>query len=170
MIPQLIDILTPPQGSSEFDETEFVSASDALQEIMSKSALSGGSGSRTLTEPLLLWFDRYGGAIVDNTLRGEFDAARAFHPCIDLRRKRASPTACPTRIASSLFVNISRLPFPPAADIPHHDTDITTPGQATGTVYAPTLTLRVLVDCIPGAVLSAAPRTLVVHHSCPTSL
>ena len=90
--------------------------------------------------------------------------------CTDERRHATLPLLRPIRIASSLFVNIPRLSFPPAADIPHHDTDITTPGQATGTVYAPTLTLRVLVDCIPGAVLSAAPRTLVVHHSCPTSL
>lgn len=84
LIPQLIDILTPPQGSSEFDETEFVAASDALQEIMSKSALSGGSGSRTFTEPLLLWFDRYGGTIIDNTLRGKSSMAYVLDPCPDV--------------------------------------------------------------------------------------
>lgn len=72
LIPQLIDILSPPQGSNEFDETEFVAASEALQEIMSRSALSEGSGSRTLTEPLLLWFDRCGGIIVDKTLQEGF--------------------------------------------------------------------------------------------------
>lgn len=84
LIPQLIDILTPPQGSSEFDEAEFVEASDALQEIMSKSALSGGSGSRTFTEPLLLWFDRYGGAIIDSTLRGKSNIVHLLDLCLDI--------------------------------------------------------------------------------------
>lgn len=70
MIPLLINILTPLPGSTEIDETEFTTASDALQEILCKSALSDGAGSKTLTEPLLLWFDRYGMTIVDHTLQG----------------------------------------------------------------------------------------------------
>lgn len=52
----------------EFDDDEFVAASDALQEVMSNSVLSDGAGSKTLTEPLLLWFQRFGGSIVESTL------------------------------------------------------------------------------------------------------
>ncbi|GJE98643.1 hypothetical protein PsYK624_148780 [Phanerochaete sordida] len=81
LIPQLIGILALPQGSNEFDETEFTAASDALQEVLSGSALSDGSGSRTLTEPLLIWCDRYGGAIVDNTLREGFADAVSHSYC-----------------------------------------------------------------------------------------
>ncbi|KAJ3573233.1 hypothetical protein NP233_g2568 [Leucocoprinus birnbaumii] len=58
IIPILISLLNPGQ------EDVFIAASDALQEILSKSALSDGSGSRTLTEPLLFWLDRVGTIIV----------------------------------------------------------------------------------------------------------
>ena len=71
LIPLLISLLTPVSGNSEVDEDEFTTASDALQEIMSKSALSDGAGSKSLTEPLLLWFEQYGTIIVDRTLNGE---------------------------------------------------------------------------------------------------
>jgi hypothetical protein len=54
----LISLLNPTQ------EDVFISASDALQEILSKSALADGSGTRSLTEPLLFWLDRVGTAIV----------------------------------------------------------------------------------------------------------
>ena len=51
-----------------------VAASDTLQEIMTKSALSDGSGSRILTEPLLVWLDSRGSQIVNNSLQsGEVD-------------------------------------------------------------------------------------------------
>lgn len=70
LIPILISLLAPsPNG--EFDETVFVSASDTLQEVMSKSALSDGSGSKTLTEPLLIWMDNWAGQIVNATLSSE---------------------------------------------------------------------------------------------------
>lgn len=52
----------------EFEESIFVATSDTLQEIFSKSALSDGSGSRTLTEPLLIWLDMWAGKIVEETL------------------------------------------------------------------------------------------------------
>lgn len=54
----LISLLNPAE------DLMFIAASDGLQEILSKSALSDGSGTRTLTEPLLFWFDRAGTAIV----------------------------------------------------------------------------------------------------------
>ncbi|KAH9942102.1 ARM repeat-containing protein, partial [Amylocystis lapponica] len=74
-IPLLIALLNPssaPGENPEFDETTFVLVSDTLQEVMAKSALSDGAGSKTLTEPLLLWLDRYGGRIVEETLSAGF--------------------------------------------------------------------------------------------------
>ena len=71
LIPQLIEMLKPVPGSNEFDEDEFTMASDSLQEIMSKSALADGAGSKSLTEPLLLWCEQYGAAIVDHTISGK---------------------------------------------------------------------------------------------------
>ncbi|KAF9456910.1 armadillo-type protein [Collybia nuda] len=64
LIPVLISLLDQFSTESEI----FVAASDALQEVMSKSALSDGSGSRTLTEPLLLWVDSTGSRIVEASL------------------------------------------------------------------------------------------------------
>ncbi|CAL1698588.1 unnamed protein product [Somion occarium] len=82
LIPGLLMLLTPMQQSPpyEFEEEEFVPASDALQEIMSKSALSDGAGTKTLTEPLLVWCDRYGGALIEQTLSAGFadSVSRSF--------------------------------------------------------------------------------------------
>jgi hypothetical protein len=64
LIPPLISLL----DRFGTDPETFIAASDALQELMSKSALSDGSGSRTLTEPLLLWLDASGGRMVEATL------------------------------------------------------------------------------------------------------
>ena len=64
LIPLLISLLDP----SFPDDSIFIAASDALQEITSKSALSDGSGSKTLTEPLLVWFDVVGNRIMESTL------------------------------------------------------------------------------------------------------
>ena len=73
LIPNILALMSPIQAHPiEFDDDEFVAASDTLQEIMSNSVLADGAGSRTLTEPLLLWFNRYGGSIVDSTLSSEF--------------------------------------------------------------------------------------------------
>lgn len=70
LIPVLISLLNRSSTESEL----FVAASDALQEIMSKSPLSDGSGSKTLTEPLLLWIDATGSRIVDAMLNvGDVD-------------------------------------------------------------------------------------------------
>lgn len=72
-IPVLLTLMTPAQlpPNSVFDEDEFTLASDALQEILSRSALSDGSGTKVLTEPLLIWLERYGRFIVEQTLNGE---------------------------------------------------------------------------------------------------
>lgn len=72
LIPGLFQLLSPIQQQApyEFEEDEFVPASDVLQEIMAKSALANGAGTKTLTEPLLVWCDRFGSAIVEQTLGG----------------------------------------------------------------------------------------------------
>ena len=53
-----------------WDEEEFEAVVEALEEIMSESALAGGAGAKTLTEPLLMWCERYGTVIVNRTLQG----------------------------------------------------------------------------------------------------
>ena len=53
-----------------FDEEEFEIVTDAIQEILSASALSGGAGSKTLTEPLLVWCERYGNGILQRVSAG----------------------------------------------------------------------------------------------------
>jgi hypothetical protein len=73
-LPKLIALLDPLPSSTgpnpEFDEVNFVPASDALQEIMASSAFASGTGSKTVTEPLLLWLDTWGGHIVRAMLEG----------------------------------------------------------------------------------------------------
>ncbi|KAF8962197.1 armadillo-type protein [Flammula alnicola] len=64
LIPLLIFLLDPGFP----DDSIFVAASDALQEITTKSALSDGSGSKTLTEPLMVWLDTTGNRIIETTL------------------------------------------------------------------------------------------------------
>jgi len=39
---------------------------------MTKSTLSDGSGSKTLTEPLLIWLERWGAGIIENTLNSAY--------------------------------------------------------------------------------------------------
>ncbi|KAL6303348.1 ARM repeat-containing protein [Sparassis latifolia] len=72
LIPLLISLLDPISTAPiDFDETTFISSSDTIQEVMTQSAYSA-AGSRTLTEPLLLWLDRYGSLIVEDTLHSGF--------------------------------------------------------------------------------------------------
>ncbi|QRV85310.1 Myb protein 1A [Ceratobasidium sp. AG-Ba] len=64
LIPLLIDLLSPSA-----DEDIFAAASDVLQEILTKSALSeGGAGLRTLTIPLLDWIERAGVGIMQEAV------------------------------------------------------------------------------------------------------
>src|SRR6266550_7729518 len=64
MIPVLVTLLDPAAE----DDAIFIASSETLQEILSKSALSDGSGTRTLTEPLLLWLDSTGAQIADRSV------------------------------------------------------------------------------------------------------
>ncbi|KAG6844170.1 hypothetical protein H0H87_009289 [Tephrocybe sp. NHM501043] len=74
LVPLLISLL------NQSDNELFDAAADAIQEIMTKSALSDGSGSRTLTEPLLIWIDSRGSNIVDATLQSNHvdEISRSF--------------------------------------------------------------------------------------------
>jgi hypothetical protein len=111
LLPLLITLLTPSSGPLPDDDV-FIPASDALQEIMSKSSLSSGSGTKTLTEPILIWCEQWGGTIVTNTLSSKsrmcstlsFEwngmAGLTYQP----DHQRAQWTQFPTR-----FVNFSLL-------------------------------------------------------------
>jgi hypothetical protein len=77
LLPSLVTLLNPSPRSNndvpDFDETSFVAASDVLQEILSSSALSSnGAGSKTLTEPLLVWTEVWGQRIVQATVDCEY--------------------------------------------------------------------------------------------------
>ena len=60
LIPMLISLLS--------FETSFISASDVLQEILTSSSLSDGSGNKVLTEPLLEFMSTNGRAIYEQSL------------------------------------------------------------------------------------------------------
>ncbi|TFK19652.1 ARM repeat-containing protein [Coprinopsis marcescibilis] len=65
-IPILISLL----DLAESNEPLFLASSETLQEVLSKSPLSDGAGTKVLTEPLLLWADTVGTAIVN---KGDLD-------------------------------------------------------------------------------------------------
>lgn len=73
-------IPTTESPTPEYDDQSFIPASDTLQELLSRSALSDGSGTKTVTEPLLLWLDRYGWAIVQTTIDGTHSTAFPINP------------------------------------------------------------------------------------------
>ncbi|KAF8591613.1 ARM repeat-containing protein [Ramaria rubella] len=64
LIPMLISLLSL--------ETSFVSASDVLQEILTASSLSDGSGTRVLTEPLIEFMSTSGRAIYKQSISQGF--------------------------------------------------------------------------------------------------
>ncbi|KAF8835272.1 ARM repeat-containing protein [Paxillus ammoniavirescens] len=66
LIPLLVSLLTPTP-ESEIDPEVFSPASDALQEIMTRSSLAGGAGLISLTEPLLVWIDILGPRILQSS-------------------------------------------------------------------------------------------------------
>ncbi|TDL27101.1 ARM repeat-containing protein [Rickenella mellea] len=59
IIPNLIHLLS--------NESAFVATSDVLQEILTKSSLTDGAGTKTVTEPLLDYLSREGAVIVEQT-------------------------------------------------------------------------------------------------------
>ncbi|CCM04086.1 uncharacterized protein FIBRA_06245 [Fibroporia radiculosa] len=115
LIPALIALLNPIDG--EYREDAFVLASDTFQEIMAKSALSDGSGTKTLTEPLLLWSDAHGRKIIEATLNGELLVALGEHSTLYLAANIASlkvvspspPPPLPTTLPSPILPTKSHL-------------------------------------------------------------
>ncbi|TBU41864.1 ARM repeat-containing protein [Dichomitus squalens] len=121
LIPLLVSLMIPKteSPSPEYDEQAFISASDTLQELLSSSALSDGAGTKTVTEPLLLWLDRYGNAIVQATINNGFvddishslckllvalgdHSAMYFAKNIAAPARVSSPPPCPFPLPSSL--------------------------------------------------------------------
>ena len=66
----LISLLTPPNPQTDIDPDVFSPASDALQEIMTRSSLAGGAGPMSLTLPLLVWVDTWGPRIFQSSTSG----------------------------------------------------------------------------------------------------
>lgn len=63
----LISLLTPPTPGTDIDPEIFSPASDALQEIMTRSSLASGAGVLSLTLPLLVWVDTWGSRILQSS-------------------------------------------------------------------------------------------------------
>ncbi|KAF9782538.1 armadillo-type protein [Thelephora terrestris] len=72
-IPALISLLEPSSGPPPvFNESLFVPASDALQELMTHPPFYDGSGSKSLTEPLLILIEKWGGIIIGGSIQRGF--------------------------------------------------------------------------------------------------
>lgn len=54
------------------NESTFIGASDVLQEILSSSLLSEGAGTKTLTEPLMVYLEQNGMLIVKQTVESRY--------------------------------------------------------------------------------------------------
>ncbi|KAM6493497.1 Armadillo-type fold [Amanita muscaria] len=80
LVPTLISLLDPTRE----DDSIFLVSSEALQEIVSKSALSDGSGSKTLTEPLLIWADQVGNQIVQQSVVSGVEVSSISHSLCQL--------------------------------------------------------------------------------------
>ncbi|KAH0833884.1 armadillo-type protein [Lanmaoa asiatica] len=67
LVPMLISLLSPPTPDTDIDPEIFSPASDALQEIMTRSSLAGGAGVMSLALPLLVWVDTWGPRILQSS-------------------------------------------------------------------------------------------------------
>lgn len=89
-IPSLISLLEPTSGSSPvFNESLFVPTSDVLQELMAHPPFYDGSGSKTLTEPLLIWIEKWGGTIAGASVQGKITVA-----CDDCGANQSNRRVC----------------------------------------------------------------------------
>ena len=70
LVPVLIGLLR--------DKDSFIATCDVLEEIMTKSALSAGKGTKILTEPLLQWVASEGTLILQESLSGTLSFS--LHP------------------------------------------------------------------------------------------
>ncbi|KDR78193.1 hypothetical protein GALMADRAFT_65460 [Galerina marginata CBS 339.88] len=67
IIPLIINLLDPNFSNDSI----FIAASDVLQEMSTKSPLSDGSGTKTFTEPLMVWMSTTGNGIMESMLASE---------------------------------------------------------------------------------------------------
>ena len=110
VIPSLVSLLEPTSGPSPaFDESLFVPASDALQELMAHPPFYDGSGSKTLTEPLLIWIEKWGGVIVGASIQSEIaiphDDCDADQPNRRIRGSRFSFfLQTPCRVGRAVYI------------------------------------------------------------------
>ncbi|RDB17659.1 Importin-13 [Hypsizygus marmoreus] len=116
LIPLLISLLDQFGTAPE----TFIASSDTLQELMSKSALSDGAGTRTLTEPLLLWIDATGGRIVELTLgTGEVDdVSHSFCKLLVALGDHSTSYLAANLASSAPVVPLVPLPSPGPSQLP----------------------------------------------------
>jgi importin-13 len=60
-------------------EASFIPASDVLQEVLTSSSLSDGSGAKVLTEPLLDFMASSGRSIYERTITREYCLALTLY-------------------------------------------------------------------------------------------
>ncbi|KAH7905355.1 armadillo-type protein [Hygrophoropsis aurantiaca] len=138
LIPLLITLLTPasslasrPDLELDFDETIFVPASDALQELMAESSFSGGSGTSTLTDPLLVWLDTWGDKILEASLKSGFVDAVSHSLCkLVVALGDHSNTYFASHITSSALVAVP-IPTAHSSAAPLAATPISAPSNPT---------------------------------------
>jgi hypothetical protein len=75
LLPTVISYLNP----SDEDDPVFVAASDCLPEIMQHSHLSDGSGSKVLTEPLLVWLQVTGTRLIEASIASHNSGSAVSH-------------------------------------------------------------------------------------------
>jgi hypothetical protein len=95
----LISLLTPPNLQTDIDPDVFSPASDALQEIMTRSSLAGGAGAMSLTLPLLVWVDIWGPRIFQS--RALLVLADAIRDILNFTLQPGNPLNFLTLFASS---------------------------------------------------------------------
>ncbi|KAF9495545.1 ARM repeat-containing protein [Pleurotus eryngii] len=109
LIPLLINLL----AAANDDDDIFTAASDTLQEVMSKSALSDGAGTRTLTEPLLIWLISMAAPAFDSALANGAIDERAHSLCKLITAIGDHSTSyIAANLASAVTVSIPAVTFP----------------------------------------------------------
>jgi hypothetical protein len=83
-----------------FDTSTFVLTMEALEEVMSKCALSDSMSAKSLTQPLLAWCYLWGGKLLQITTEGQTTPSP---PGPDLNVSQARMTICRVHFASSLL-------------------------------------------------------------------
>jgi importin-13 len=75
-----ITTLVPLLLSNLSQSDMFIPSCNVVIEILSSSSLSGGAGTKILTEPLLFWLEHQGRLIYDSSLECESLPSRTYTP------------------------------------------------------------------------------------------